>query len=156
MNAVFALILLIFTIVTCTIALLHKNPDVRYQTVKDDRTAFMTFETKNQDDDVELAALGATAMAGQDRSSYGNNEKTMLTTEQYKNNLDSKSHLEPYNPNFSKDSGLGNYRTDRVNPFENDDEISYNGSSTSDSYDRQNPFGNGNATRSGDEPRRYL
>ena len=41
LNAVFALFLLIFTIVTCTLALVHKNPDVRYQPVKDDRLAFI-------------------------------------------------------------------------------------------------------------------
>ncbi|KTB26315.1 Flavin carrier protein 2, partial [Nakaseomyces glabratus] len=37
LNAAFALFLLVFTIITCTLALLHRNPDVRYQQMKDDR-----------------------------------------------------------------------------------------------------------------------
>lgn len=41
LNAVFALFLLIFTIVTCTLALVHRNPDVRYQPMKDDRVSFI-------------------------------------------------------------------------------------------------------------------
>ncbi|CCF59803.1 hypothetical protein KAFR_0I00220 [Kazachstania africana CBS 2517] len=41
MNAAFALFLLIFTIVTCTLALVHRNPDARYQPMKDDRVSFI-------------------------------------------------------------------------------------------------------------------
>lgn len=41
LNAVFALFLLIFTIVTCTLALLHRNPDARYEPLKDDRVSFI-------------------------------------------------------------------------------------------------------------------
>lgn len=41
LNAVFALFLLIFTIVTCTLALLHRNPDSRYEPLKDDRVSFI-------------------------------------------------------------------------------------------------------------------
>lgn len=41
LNAVFALFLLIFTIVTCSLALVYRNPDVRYQPMKDDRVSFI-------------------------------------------------------------------------------------------------------------------
>lgn len=41
LNAAFALFLLVFTIITCTLALLHRNPDVRYQQMKDDRVSFI-------------------------------------------------------------------------------------------------------------------
>ena len=41
LNAAFALFLLIFTIVTCALALIHRNPDVRYQPMKDDRVSFI-------------------------------------------------------------------------------------------------------------------
>ncbi|GCF00005.1 flavin adenine dinucleotide transporter flc2 [Zygosaccharomyces mellis] len=41
LNAVFALFLLLFTLVTCTLALLRKNPDARYQPLKDDRVSFI-------------------------------------------------------------------------------------------------------------------
>ncbi|ODV81197.1 TRP-domain-containing protein [Suhomyces tanzawaensis NRRL Y-17324] len=72
LNAVFALFLLIFTIVTCVLALLYKNPDTRYQPMKDDRVSFLPrFDNPNQPgkknvngDDMELMALGATAMKG--------------------------------------------------------------------------------------------
>ncbi|SMN18751.1 similar to Saccharomyces cerevisiae YAL053W FLC2 Putative FAD transporter [Maudiozyma saulgeensis] len=41
LNAVFALFLLIFTIITCSLALIYRNPDVRYQPMKDDRVSFI-------------------------------------------------------------------------------------------------------------------
>lgn len=41
LNAVFALFLLLFTLITCTLALLRKNPDARYQPLKDDRVSFI-------------------------------------------------------------------------------------------------------------------
>ncbi|KAK6453832.1 uncharacterized protein RJT20DRAFT_100142 [Scheffersomyces xylosifermentans] len=70
LNAAFALFLLIFTIVTCILALLYKNPDTRYQPMKDDRVSFLPrFDNPKQgpnngEDDMELMALGATAMKG--------------------------------------------------------------------------------------------
>ncbi|KAG7194203.1 uncharacterized protein KQ657_004914 [Scheffersomyces spartinae] len=68
LNAAFALFLLIFTVVTCVMALVYKNPDVRYQPMKDDRVSFIPRfgnETKAQEaQDLELVALGATAMKG--------------------------------------------------------------------------------------------
>lgn len=74
LNAVFALFLLIFTIVTCVLALLYKNPDARYQPMKDDRVSFLPRFGKdgnaanqgqaNPNEDLELMALGATAMKG--------------------------------------------------------------------------------------------
>lgn len=77
LNAVFALFLLIFTIVTCVLALLYRNPDTRYQPMKDDRVSFIPrFDRPNgngeskavkRDDDMELLALGATAMKGHER-----------------------------------------------------------------------------------------
>ncbi|CAI4055562.1 hypothetical protein SUVZ_01G0120 [Saccharomyces uvarum] len=55
LNAVFALFLLVFTIVTCTLALIHRNPDVRYQPMKDDRVSFIPkiqndFDDENKND----------------------------------------------------------------------------------------------------------
>lgn len=75
LNAAFALFLLIFTIVTCTLALIYKNPDTRYQPMKDDRVSFLPrFENpkggngQKDGDDYELMALGATAMKGHEHS----------------------------------------------------------------------------------------
>lgn len=63
-NAVFSLVLLIFTIVTCVMAL-RSNPDKNYAQIKDDRVCFI----KKTDGDekhkgTELAALGAAAARG--------------------------------------------------------------------------------------------
>lgn len=76
LNAIFALFLLIFTIVTCTLALIYKNPDTRYQPMKDDRVSFLPrFENpkggagqNKEGDEYELMALGATAMKGHEHS----------------------------------------------------------------------------------------
>ncbi|KAI5968263.1 FLC2 [Candida margitis] len=70
LNAVFALFLLIFTIVTCLLAIFRKNPDARYQPMRDDRVSFLPKAggkkgaAAGDDDDMELMALGATAMKG--------------------------------------------------------------------------------------------
>ncbi|RCK66288.1 Flavin carrier protein 2 [Candida viswanathii] len=79
LNAVFALFLLLFTIITCVLALLYKNPDTRYQPMKDDRVSFLPrFDNPKGDngkggingdgEDMELMALGATAMKGHEHS----------------------------------------------------------------------------------------
>ncbi|OWB55854.1 hypothetical protein B5S28_g1738 [[Candida] boidinii] len=72
LNAVCALVLLIFTIVSCTLALIHKNPDTRYQPFKDDRVSFIPRQegVEKSDTDFELKALGESAMRGHDRNSY--------------------------------------------------------------------------------------
>lgn len=149
LNAIFALILLIFTIVTCTIALIHRNPDVQYQQVKDDRAAFMPNENANlQNEEMELAALGATAMQGQDRRSYifGTNDMEKPTLSPYGiDNTDSRAHLEPYNPDDSNDSGFDETKQNRLNPFANTEDTlsvnsnSFNGNSSSGV---ENPFSN--------------
>ncbi|QBM90625.1 ML-like domain-containing protein [Metschnikowia aff. pulcherrima] len=75
LNAIFALFLLIFTIVTCVLALIYKNPDSRYQPMKDDRVSFLPRmgakngpKTATDTDDIELAALGASAMKGHEHA----------------------------------------------------------------------------------------
>lgn len=57
-NAVFALILLIFVTVASILSLVRKNPDARYQPMSDDRASFMKSQTALN---TELDALGATA-----------------------------------------------------------------------------------------------
>lgn len=67
-NAIFALFLLIFTIVTCSLALIYKNPDTRYQPMKDDRVSFIPRTTgmeKSNKKDTELLALGDNILSGQ-------------------------------------------------------------------------------------------
>ena len=57
-NAAFALILLLLVFITSIIAIFSKNPDTRYQPMRDDRGSFI----KSQNNlNTELDALGATA-----------------------------------------------------------------------------------------------
>ena len=57
-NAVFSLVLLIMLLVASAFALLSKNPDTRYQPMRDDRGSFIKSQTNLS---TELDALGATA-----------------------------------------------------------------------------------------------
>ncbi|OBA19501.1 hypothetical protein METBIDRAFT_79519 [Metschnikowia bicuspidata var. bicuspidata NRRL YB-4993] len=75
LNAIFALFVLIFTIVTCVLALVYKNPDSRYQPMRDDRVSFIpragakSGKVNGGDtQDIELAALGASAMKGHEHA----------------------------------------------------------------------------------------
>lgn len=56
LNCAFSLFLLIFTIVTCLIAIFSKNPDTRYHPAKDDRVYFLRNNEKNAEE--EFDALG--------------------------------------------------------------------------------------------------
>lgn len=70
LNAAFAAILLIMTVFTCLFAILHRNPDSRYEPFKDDRNAFIPkSDNRKSKADYQLEALGATAMRGHDRNS---------------------------------------------------------------------------------------
>lgn len=57
-NAVFSLVLLIIVIVASVIAVAAKNPDTRYQPMRDDRGSFIKSQSQLT---TELDALGATA-----------------------------------------------------------------------------------------------
>jgi hypothetical protein len=57
-NAVFALILLLMVLISSGFALFTKNPDTRYQPMRDDRGSFIKSQTQLT---TELDALGATA-----------------------------------------------------------------------------------------------
>ncbi len=57
-NAAFALILLLMVLVSSIYALISKNPDARYQPMRDDRGSFIKSQTTLT---TELDALGATA-----------------------------------------------------------------------------------------------
>ncbi|KAK7207991.1 DUF907 domain-containing protein [Myxozyma melibiosi] len=59
LNAAFSLILLIMILVSCTVAIMSKNPDTRYQPMKDDRASFIK-STQQLPEVLELEALGAT------------------------------------------------------------------------------------------------
>lgn len=58
LNAAFAFVLLIMMLVATGYAVFSKNPDVRYQPMRDDRGSFIKSQTNLN---TELDALGATA-----------------------------------------------------------------------------------------------
>ncbi|KAH8147887.1 uncharacterized protein LAJ45_07988 [Morchella importuna] len=60
LNAAFALVLLILVLISSIYALISKNPDVRYQPMRDDRTSFIKSNSQMMLS-TELDALGATA-----------------------------------------------------------------------------------------------
>ncbi|ODQ66000.1 TRP-domain-containing protein [Nadsonia fulvescens var. elongata DSM 6958] len=80
LNAVFSLILLIMAIVSCIIALLSKNPDTRYQPMRDDRESFIPDANREKGGingataDTELDALGASARTEQSAVIYEEDE----------------------------------------------------------------------------------
>ncbi|KAK5139064.1 hypothetical protein LTR04_003917 [Oleoguttula sp. CCFEE 6159] len=67
-NAVFALILLLMVLISTIYALASKNPDTRYQPMRDDRGSFIKSQTMLT---TELDALGATAR-GDSKLDYRN------------------------------------------------------------------------------------
>lgn len=69
MNAIFALVLLVLVLVSSTYALVSRNPDIRYQPMRDDRTSFIKSNSQSLTS-TELDALGATAR-GETKSAFG-------------------------------------------------------------------------------------
>jgi len=67
-NAAFSLVLLIIVLVATIIALFAKNPDTRYQPMRDDRGSFIKSQSQLN---TELDALGATAR-GEGKHGYTN------------------------------------------------------------------------------------
>jgi hypothetical protein len=69
-NAIFALVLLILVLIASVYAIISKNPDVRYQPMRDDRGSFIKSQTQLT---TELDALGATARGDDKSGRYSNN-----------------------------------------------------------------------------------
>jgi hypothetical protein len=67
-NAAFALVLLLMVLVASGFALFTKNPDTRYQPMRDDRGSFIKSQTQLTGN--ELDALGATAR-GEGKGAHG-------------------------------------------------------------------------------------
>lgn len=67
-NAAFSTILLVIVLVASYFALASKNPDVRYQPMRDDRGSFIKSQSQLT---TELDALGATAR-GESKHGYNN------------------------------------------------------------------------------------
>ena len=66
-NAAFSLVLLVLVLIASSYAVLSKNPDVRYQPMRDDRGSFIKSQTQLN---TELDALGATARGDMKTQAY--------------------------------------------------------------------------------------
>ncbi|KJY01732.1 DUF907 domain-containing protein [Zymoseptoria brevis] len=66
-NAIFSLVLLVMVLVASLIAMFAKNPDTRYQPMRDDRGSFIKSQTALN---TELDALGATARGESKHNPY--------------------------------------------------------------------------------------
>jgi Transient receptor potential (TRP) ion channel len=76
-NCVFALVILLMCFYTSIRALMSKNPDTRYQPMRDDRGSFIKSQTNLGT--TELDALGATARG--DNTPYGMAERKRMDLE---------------------------------------------------------------------------
>ena len=66
-NAIFALVLLLMVLVSTFYAIFSKNPDTRYQPMRDDRGSFIKSQSQLN---TELDALGATARGDMAQTGY--------------------------------------------------------------------------------------
>lgn len=67
MNAAFALVLLVLVLLSTIYAVVSKNPDTRYQPMRDDRGSFIKSQSQLN---TELDALGATARGDMTQTGY--------------------------------------------------------------------------------------
>lgn len=161
LNAVFALYLLLFTIITCVLALVYKNPDTRYQPMKDDRVSFLprihhkgALQNSSDPDDIELVALGASAMKGHenggkpiyddesvydDDSSQTKRGNGFVDTESYSKNSLSVESAEPQQPASTIVGNSTNAYTGFQTQYNGRDETPYRGYYGNRSNQNQNP-----------------
>ncbi|KAB8220330.1 hypothetical protein BDV33DRAFT_231088 [Aspergillus novoparasiticus] len=75
-NAVFSLVLLVLMLIASIYAVLSKNPDIRYQPMRDDRESFTRSQSQHQLG-TELDALGAAAR-GEKHSNHDNSTPSLV------------------------------------------------------------------------------
>ena len=106
-NVIFAFVLLIMVLVSSIYAIGSKNPETRYQPMRDDRGSFIKSQGQLT---TELDALGATARGGEHKTPYSKNidDSSSLSTDSLnrESNLGSQPVLShhhgatsPYTPN---------------------------------------------------------
>ncbi|KIV96337.1 hypothetical protein PV10_00218 [Exophiala mesophila] len=78
-NVIFAIVLLILVLIASIYAIVSKNPEVRYQPMRDDRGSFIKSQTALT---TELDALGATAR-GDGQETYTNDKKIYDETDSF-------------------------------------------------------------------------
>lgn len=115
LNAVFSLVLLIMIIVSCVWAVFSKNPETRYQPMRDDRESFIPNNGGEKSAVTELDALGASARDG--------HESYAVSRDDEESELDSKSSISKVDSSFP--SARLSRNTSDAGPFSD-----YNSSNT--------------------------
>ncbi|KAF2707866.1 TRP-domain-containing protein [Pleomassaria siparia CBS 279.74] len=120
-NAVFALVLLLMVLVSSGFALFTKNPDTRYQPMRDDRGSFIKSQTQLT---TELDALGATARGegkgtqpyNQSRSGLEDDDSMSQTSVEHQRQLAAKEghYSEHYQPAPPRSPGFANQAQGQV------------------------------------------
>ena len=145
-NAAFSTVLLIIVLVASYFALASKNPDVRYQPMRDDRGSFIKSQSQLT---TELDALGATAR-GESKHGYTSksgarvedDEDSLSSSEMAKNNSTSYGGAGTYYPT---DNGSNRHNPPYQRPSQDNYGYSYNrsGSMNSRSQNAASPWQRG-------------
>ncbi|KAF2841929.1 TRP-domain-containing protein [Patellaria atrata CBS 101060] len=144
-NAAFALILLLMVLISSGYAIFSKNPDTRYQPMRDDRGSFIKSQTQLT---TELDALGATAR-GEGKEGYGQRKALDEDDDSFSSGSvardtqfpkSAESGLNPPAPSTGSDNrhappGYGNPRSNTASPVPS---AGYAASNRSDRFRQQN------------------
>ncbi len=77
LNAAFSLVLLVLVLISSAYAIFSKNPDTRYQPMRDDRASFTKSQTQLN---TELDALGATARGDMKRQDLDDDDSSLSSS----------------------------------------------------------------------------
>ncbi|VVT57928.1 uncharacterized protein SAPINGB_P005951 [Magnusiomyces paraingens] len=138
MNAAFSLILLLYTLITCSIVLLSKNPDARYKPAADDRANFIKDQKAAASGDIaELTALGAAARADHEPTYMESGSEYNRPFDDEYSNYDQEQKRQNPGPvtNVFGDDDNSSYS----NPFSEKPKASVNGV-TSNSFEVDNSY----------------
>lgn len=123
-NAVFSLVLLLLVLIASIYAIVSKNPDMRYQPMRDDRGSFIKSQTQLT---TELDALGATARGdmkhtGYKTSPFDDDAESLSSgnaanTGRHDGMRAPASPVDPSVPLFPSDGGRQGATYENANPF---------------------------------------
>lgn len=120
LNAAFSLILLLYTLITCGLVLLIKNPDSRYKPAKDDRASFIHDPRNNMSTiNGEFTALGEAVCADHDDSALlsprhqnGGDDSSSRLSEQFSSEKRDSAYSDPMTSTSKGPPGFESVVTD--------------------------------------------
>lgn len=112
MNAILALVLLVLVLIASVYAIISKNPDTRYQPMRDDRGSFIKSQSQLT---TELDALGATAR-GDVKTAY--KSRDFDDADSFSSSSVNRA-ADPAGVPLPPSTATSAYRTDRTSPVDN-------------------------------------